>query len=101
MAAAATAATAVEKPAGGPTIATLHGPPPPLAYDASAWEVTPFVPRGLRVWERGDIEKKLRTRVSAEKCRRELNVYYYRIGHTLAYPLPLASSPRACLLYTS
>jgi len=67
----------------------------PLVYDASAHELTPYVPRGLHVWEQRNIETEIRARVSAEKRRRELDVYYYRIGYTIAYPLPLATSPRA------
>jgi hypothetical protein len=84
-----------ENTTGTRTSATLYGPLPPLAYDASAHELIPFVPRGLHLWERQDVEKEIRTRVSTEKRRRELDVYYYRIGHIIAYPLPLAISPRA------
>ncbi len=90
----AVVATGSETTTGGRTTETLYGPQPPLAYDASAHELTPFVPRGLHVWERQDIEREIRSRVSVEKRRRDMDVYYYRIGHTLAYPLPLANSPR-------
>jgi len=41
-----------------------------------------------------DVEKEIRARVAVEKSRRELIVHYYRIGYSLAYPLPLATAPR-------
>lgn len=41
-----------------------------------------------------NLSAELQTRVVAEKARRELLVDYYRIGHTLAFPLPLASRPQ-------
>ena len=46
------------------------------------------------MWPRSSVEKEIRARVSAEKSRRELDVHYYRIGYTIAYPLPLTRSPR-------
>jgi hypothetical protein len=81
--------------AGEQETAILHAAPPPLAYDASAHELDPGVARGLHVWERQEVEKEIRARIATEKARRELMVNFYRIGHTLAFPLPLAASPAA------
>jgi len=67
----------------------LHHP-----YDPSAPELMMPLPAGLREWTVKDIEAEIRARVGVEMGRREMSVYYYRIGYTIAYPLPLASSPK-------
>jgi hypothetical protein len=64
------------------------------AYDPSAPELMLRLPAGLREWTPQDIEAELRARLGFEMRRRELNVNYYRIGYTIAYPLPLADSPK-------
>ncbi|MPZ19055.1 MAG: hypothetical protein GEV06_14245 [Luteitalea sp.] len=66
---------------------------PPLAYETSAYELDPFIPQDDRPWTRTDLQRVLAERTAREKQRRELNVYYYRIGHTLAFPLPVATRP--------
>ncbi|MGH9163612.1 MAG: heparinase II/III domain-containing protein [Vicinamibacteraceae bacterium] len=66
---------------------------PPLAYETSAYELDPFIPRDGRPWTRADLQRLLIERTGREKRRHELNVYYYRIGHTLAFPLPLTRRP--------
>ncbi|MBI5395626.1 MAG: heparinase II/III family protein [Verrucomicrobia bacterium] len=71
---------------------------PPLAYDVSAYELAPQFPPGLREWDRPDLERELARRVAREKSRRELHVCYYRIGHTLAFQLPVAAKPSVCEL---
>lgn len=63
-------------------------------YDPSAPELMARLPVGLREWNREDVERELRVRVGIEMRRRELDVNYYRIGFTIAYPLPLAASPK-------
>ncbi len=63
-------------------------------YDPSAPELMLPLPAGLREWTVKDIENELRARVAVEMRRRELDVYYYRIGYTIAFPLPLTASPR-------
>jgi hypothetical protein len=63
-------------------------------YDPSAPELMRSVPAGLRAWTFQDIENEIRSRLAFEMRRRELDVYYYRIGYTLAYPLPLVESPK-------
>lgn len=63
-------------------------------YDPSAPELMLSLPAGLHQWTVKDIENELRARVAVEMRRRELDVYYYRIGYTIAYPLPLTASPR-------
>jgi hypothetical protein len=71
---------------------------PPLAYEVSAYELAPQFPPGLRAWDRDDFQRELARRVAREKARRELHVYYYRVGHTLAFQLPVAARPSVCEL---
>src|ERR1035437_7337797 len=40
-----------------------------------------------------DLKSAILKRVAVEKQRREMDVYYYRIGYTMAFPLPLARRP--------
>jgi len=68
-------------------------PPAPLGYDTSSYELAPGFPNDVAPWTRADAERELARRVTREKSRHELDVYYYRIGHTLAFPLPLAHRP--------
>ncbi|MDY0165742.1 MAG: heparinase II/III family protein [Thermoguttaceae bacterium] len=69
-------------------------PLPPLAYDVSAYELAPHLRAGgPHCWTLDEASSLLVRRVAAEKQRRELHVDYYRIGHTLAFPLPLAQRP--------
>ena len=63
-------------------------------YDPSAPELMRERPAGLVEWDLEDIESEIRSRIDVEKNRHELDVNYYRIGYTIAYPLSLASSPR-------
>lgn len=65
----------------------------PLAYDTAAWELAPAYPVDPAPWARADLERELHARTARQKARHELEVYYYRIGHTLAFPLPLAHRP--------
>ena len=68
---------------------------PPLAYEVSAYELAPHLRAGgERCWTLEEVLPVLAVRVAAEKNRRELRVYYYRIGHTLAFPLPLSAAPQ-------
>lgn len=65
----------------------------PLAYETSAYELAPQWPPGLRAWQQEDLLGELRRRAAWEKSRRELHVYYYRIGYTIAFPLPVDKRP--------
>jgi hypothetical protein len=65
----------------------------PLAYETSAYELAPQWRAGNKRWSPPELVGELRRRAEWEKSRRELNVYYYRIGYTLAFPLPLSSRP--------
>ncbi len=67
----------------------------PLPYDVSAYELAPFWRAGSRVWNKQDLTSELRRRAQWQKGRKELHVYYYRIGYTLAFPLPLGTRPDA------
>ena len=67
--------------------------PAPMAYDPSAYELTPQFEQGNLPWTFADLKKAILTRTRIEKHRRELDVYYYRIGYTIAYPLPLFQRP--------
>ncbi len=66
---------------------------PPLAYETSAYELMPELQQGLHAWRRGDLKQAILQRVAREKQRREMDVYYYRIGYTMSYPLPLERRP--------
>ncbi len=68
-------------------------PPAPLAYDMSAYELAPQFRREPRPWTVKEVRREILTRVAAEKRRREMDVYYYRIGYTIAYPLGMSSRP--------
>jgi hypothetical protein len=83
--------------AGALAAAVLTAAPPlsaqPLAYDTSAWELAPIFPTDPTPWTRADLERTVRERTLRQKARHEIDVYYYRIGHTLAFPLPLTRRP--------
>jgi hypothetical protein len=68
-------------------------PAQPLAYDTAAWELTPKLPVDRAPWTRVELDRELRERTAQQKARHEIDVYYYRIGHTLAFPLPLTRRP--------
>jgi hypothetical protein len=65
----------------------------PLAYDTSAWELAPGLVPDPTPWTRPDLEHTLRERTALQQARHEITVYYYRIGHTLAFPLPVTRRP--------
>jgi hypothetical protein len=65
----------------------------PLAYDTAAWEITSTLPVDPAPWTRIELARELRERTARQKTRREIDVYYYRIGHTLAFPLPVTRRP--------
>lgn len=44
-------------------------------------------------WRPRDLRQAVLDRVAHEKSRSELNVYYYRIGHTISFRLPVAARP--------
>lgn len=75
--------------AAGPSVVAAQ----PLAYDTSAWELSPAWPRDPAPWARADLARTLAARTGQQKVRRELDVDYYRIGHTLAFRLPVAQRP--------
>ncbi|MDO8541914.1 MAG: heparinase II/III family protein [Opitutaceae bacterium] len=77
----------------GRLAATELKPPAPLAYDTSAYELAASIPGDPAPWNRNEVERAVRERTVRQKQRHELDVYYYRIGHTLAFPLPLARRP--------
>lgn len=67
--------------------------PAPLAYEPSSYEsAREFTPLA-KPWAAADLRREVERRAAREKQRRELNVSYYRIGFTLAFPLPLERRP--------
>jgi hypothetical protein len=64
------------------------------AYDLSAFELDPTGTAREEPWSADAIAAELRRRAAEESARRELRVNYYRIGHPLAYALPVARRPR-------
>lgn len=67
----------------------LVRPLPSLAYDTSAYELSPALNAAVAPWTSADLETEIRTRAEAELARKELLVDYYRIGMPLSYPLPV------------
>lgn len=72
-----------------------------LPYDVAAYEegMPASVPgatagRGA-AWDRGALLAEVERRAGVQLARRELRVRYYRIGYTLAFPLPLRARPAA------
>lgn len=61
----------------------------PLVYDTSAFELSPDYEADPAPWTQSDLEQTIRERAQFEKTKREIHVNYYRIGHTLAFPLPV------------
>ena len=66
---------------------------PPLAYETSAYELAPEFQGPQRPWRAKDLKRTLLERAAREKQRREMDVYYYRVGFSMSYPLPLNSRP--------
>jgi len=66
---------------------------PALGYETSTFELNAALKGEIKAWEIKDIRRNLKSRADLEKARCELHVYYYRINHTLAFPLPVASRP--------
>jgi hypothetical protein len=62
-------------------------------YDTSAYETAPFIPKGIKDHTEDEILAEIRNRLEREKARKELHVYFYRIGHRIAYPLPVSNLP--------
>ncbi|MPY90766.1 MAG: hypothetical protein GEU99_22990 [Luteitalea sp.] len=75
-----------------PTQDTSAPPQAPLAYATSAYELAP-IPHDARPWTRAGLRQAILERAARQKRRGELDVYYYRIGYTLAFPLPVARRP--------
>jgi len=69
-------------------------PFPPLAYDPSAYEQAAGIPGDSPPWDAEMLRHTLRERATLEAARREIIVHYYRIGHTLAFPLPVRDRGR-------
>jgi len=65
-------------------------PLPPLNYDPSAYELTAAIPRDAAPWTPAELRAAIRARAAEEMARREMRIHYYRIGHTLTFPLPVA-----------
>lgn len=66
---------------------------PSLGYDASMFELSSHIQPGLHANNAANVKHNFQQRVDIEKKRKELSVYYYRINHTLAFPLPLSERP--------
>ncbi len=64
-----------------------------LGYDTAIFELSERVRAGLHAWSPEDLRATLAERAAWEKAQRELHVYYYRINHLMAFPLPLAQRP--------
>lgn len=68
-------------------------PSAPLAYDFAAYELAPQFKQSPVPWNAAEVKQSILERVAFEKQRREMDVYYYRIGYTMAFPLGLAQRP--------
>jgi len=74
---------------GHSTMPSPHRISTPLVYDTSAFELSPDYPADSAPWTPSDLVQTIRERTRLEKEKREVLVNYYRIGHTLAFPLPV------------
>ncbi len=72
--------------------------PAPLAYDMAAYELAPQFREQETAWNRNGLTNEILRRIAVEKQRRELDVYYYRIGYTLSFPLKLNQKPTSPVL---
>ena len=86
--AAAIPCAALVYPASAPAAST-----PALAYETSAYELAPHLQPEQRPWNRRALKQEILARVAREKQRQEVDVYYYRIGYTMSFPLPLTRRP--------
>jgi hypothetical protein len=68
-------------------------PAAPLAYDLSAYELAPAWRQTEHPWTARELKQAIKDRAAIEKRRHQMDVYYYRIGYTISYPLPLAARP--------
>ncbi len=81
----------IPTPSTAPLMASaLLRPLPPLNYDPSAYELTAAIPRTGEPWRTESLHTEIQARAADEKARREMQIHYYRIGYTLAFPLPVA-----------
>lgn len=64
-----------------------------LNYDTAAYETSSLIPSVFKKWCKNELHEELIRRIEKEKERTELQVYYYRIGYTMAFPLPLSDIP--------
>jgi len=78
-------------PANNVTAANLGSPP--LPYDMAAYELASQFQEQETPRIRSTLTNEILRRVAIEKQRRELDVYYYRIGYTLSFPLKLRHRP--------
>ncbi len=63
------------------------------AYETSAYELDPSIPCDAAPWAPADLVPVLRERAAQEMARREMLTDYYRIGHPLAFALPVSRRP--------
>ncbi len=73
-------------------------PSPSLAYDTSAYELSPALNAAAGPWSPAEAAKEIDARAATELGRKELLVDYYRIGMPLAFPLPVDRRYRAAEL---
>lgn len=64
-----------------------------LPYDPAAYELAPQFVTNPSPWHKTDLQDAILARAATEKQRCELDVDYYRIGHVLAFPLPVSHRP--------
>lgn len=65
----------------------------PIRYDTSTHELSEGLSRSAGPWTAADVHAELRRRATVYRAEPELVVHYYRIGHSLAFELPLAHRP--------
>ncbi|WP_164821455.1 heparinase II/III domain-containing protein [Paenibacillus koleovorans] len=64
-----------------------------LPYVTSAYELAESM-GAAQAATASEAMEEIKKRIAREKDRRELEVYYYRVGYTLSFPLPLARLPK-------
>ena len=66
---------------------------PRLAYETSAYELAPEFQGAQRPWHTSELKRTILAHAAREKQRRQMDTYYYRVGFSMSFPLPLTRRP--------
>jgi hypothetical protein len=72
---------------------SAHSPNQQVTNSASLSFTDNKIIKSLKAWNKNNLKQSVLKRAAFEKSRRELDVYYYRIGYTIAFQLPVSHRP--------